>query len=79
MLLRSEAHEFSGDVFSCLKTKSCVEGKMGGKNELVINSILTSGTYKILILNDPSSNHESDHVPITFGFDAFPIVQNEER
>lgn len=79
MLLRAEAHDFTSDVYSCLETKACVEGSLTAKNELTIATILTSGTYKILVLSDQPSPLESDVLPLSFQLEAFPIVQNEER
>jgi hypothetical protein len=47
----AEQHDFVYDPLACLLDHSCVESEQVAKNEVGLDVILTSGDYKLIIID----------------------------
>lgn len=88
VILSRADHEFEkGNPYACLYDKSCVIAEFSQKNMLKIDTILTSGKYKLTIFEkEPSSIRKFIVVdaglknkPISVSINSYPIMQTEER
>jgi hypothetical protein len=60
---------------------------MASKNQLALEAIITSGIYRLLIVEEEPEVLSSmlrrelgmEHKVISVALEAFPIIQNEER
>ncbi len=83
VLLSRNDHEFDqANPLSCLYDRSCVEARLASSNSLKLDAVLTSGLYKIVVLEKESRsvsralNQECslETKLITFSLEAFPII-----
>lgn len=60
---------------------------MSGKNEMRVEVILTSGKYKLSILDHSNiemrefmrDEMDLNNITFTFNMQSYPVIQNEER
>ena len=83
VILARNDHSFDpANPFSCLLDKSCTLATMGHKNQLKIDVILTSGLYKLMIIEDEGQDMGKflteecglHGKPITFEITSYPIL-----
>ena len=45
--------------YTCIYDRSCVEARISAKNEMKIEVILTSGLYKLMIIEEISETYDT--------------------
>lgn len=81
VLLAKQDYQFDENL-QCLVDHSCMMAKFGDKNTLRLEAVLTTGSYKLLIIDySPGDQGMLGEIrkPVSIKIQASAIMQNEER